>query len=123
MVEDDDAVRRMTRQFLTIAGYTVVEARSAPEAMDLLQADSEPIDLVLTDVVMPGMRRGHRELPVSGNSASIRSGMRLLYMSAYTEDAAVDLGFLGPGSAFIEKPFSPDELARKVREVLGAKVV
>ena len=117
VVEDDDAVRRMTRQFLTIAGYTVVEARSAPEAMDLLQGDGESIDLVLTDVVMPGMK-GHE---LGQQLASIRSGMRLLYMSAYTEDAAVDLGFLGPGSAFIEKPFSPDELARKVREVLGAK--
>jgi two-component system cell cycle sensor histidine kinase/response regulator CckA len=118
VVEDDDAVRRMTREFLTIAGYTVVEARSAPEAMNLLQGDpQEPIDLVLTDVVMPGMK-GHELGQMLGN---LRSGMRLLYMSAYTEDAVVDLGFLGPGTAFIEKPFSPDELARKVREVLGGK--
>jgi signal transduction histidine kinase/CheY-like chemotaxis protein len=117
VVEDDDAVRNMTREFLKIKGYTVVEAKSAAEAVQLLERHEGPIDLVLTDVVMPGMK-GHE---LGQRLASLRPGMKVLYMSAYTEDAIVNYGILIPGTAFIEKPFSPDELAGKVREVLDAK--
>jgi two-component system cell cycle sensor histidine kinase/response regulator CckA len=116
VVEDDDAVRRMTREFLKIKGYVVVEARSAAEAIQFMERHKEPIDLVLTDVVMPGMKG--RELVE--RLAKLRSGIKVLYMSAYTEDAAINFGILSPGTAFIEKPFGPDELAGKVREVLGA---
>jgi CheY-like chemotaxis protein len=114
VVEDDDAVRNMTREFLKIKGYTVVEARSAPDAIQFTKRHNGPIDLVLTDVVMPGMKG--RELVE--RLASLRPGMKVLYMSAYTEDAIINYGILGPGTAFIEKPFSPDDLACKVREVL-----
>jgi two-component system, cell cycle sensor histidine kinase and response regulator CckA len=117
VVEDDDAVRRMTSEFLKIKGYAVVEARSASEAIEFMTRHKEPIDLVLTDVVMPGMKG--RELVE--RLAQLRSGIRVLYMSAYTEDAAINFGILSPGTAFIEKPFSPDELAGKVREVLGVR--
>ena len=117
VVEDDDAVRRMTREFLLIEGYTIVEARSAAEAMDLLQDNNRRVDLVLTDVIMPGMKGSE----LGESLAKLDSSIRVLYMSAYTEEAVVNFGFLGSGAAFIEKPFSPDELARKVREVLGAK--
>jgi two-component system, cell cycle sensor histidine kinase and response regulator CckA len=117
VVEDDDAVRRMTREFLLIEGYTIVEARSAAEAMDLLRDDNQRVDLVLTDVIMPGMKGSE----LGESLAKLDSSIRVLYMSAYTEEAVVNFGFLGSGAAFIEKPFSPDELARKVREVLGAK--
>jgi signal transduction histidine kinase len=116
VVEDDDAVRRMTREFLTIKGYTVKEARSGAEAIEYLGSHSEPIDLVLTDVIMPGMKG--REL--GGRLAALRSGIKILYMSAHTEDTVMDLDMLAPGTAFIEKPFSPEELASKVREVLVA---
>ena len=114
VVEDDDAVRRMTREFLLIKGYTVKEARSGMEAIEFLGNHKEPIDLVLTDVLMPGMKG--RELGV--RLAALRTGIKILYMSAHTEDTVMDLDMLLPGTAFIEKPFSPEELASKVREVL-----
>jgi signal transduction histidine kinase/CheY-like chemotaxis protein len=116
VVEDDDAVRRMTREFLKIRGYEVVEARSAADAIQWMDSHSEPIDLVLTDVVMPGMKGGE----LIRHLAKRRSRLKVLYMSAYTEGDAIRIGILSPGTAFIEKPFSPDELAAKVREVLSA---
>ena len=114
VVEDDDAVRRMTREFLKIHGYTVMEARSAVNAIQIVEAQDHQIDLVLTDVLMPGMKG--RELV--GRLTSMRPDLKVLYMSAYTEDAAINIGVLNPGTEFIEKPFSPDDLAAKVRDVL-----
>jgi signal transduction histidine kinase len=115
VAEDDDAVRRMTREFLRINGYMVLEASSPADAIQLVEAQSTSIDLVLTDVVMPRMKGTE----LADRLVNLRPGLKVLYMSAYTEDAAITSGFLDPGSAFIEKPFSPDELASKVREVLG----
>jgi signal transduction histidine kinase/CheY-like chemotaxis protein len=114
VVEDDDAVRRMTREFLKIHGYTVVEARSAANAIQIMEAQKEPIDMVLTDVLMPGMKG--RELV--SRLMTLRPDLKVLFMSAYTEDAAINIGVLSPGTEFIEKPFGPDDLATKVREVL-----
>jgi CheY-like chemotaxis protein len=119
VVEDDDAVRRMTRMFLEINGYIVVEARNAADAIELMECHKGSIEMVLTDVVMPGMKG--REL--AERLEKLRSGLKVLYMSAYTEDAAINSGILGPGSAFIEKPFNADELTCKVREVLGRGIV
>jgi two-component system, cell cycle sensor histidine kinase and response regulator CckA len=115
VVEDDDAVRRMTLEFLKIRGYKVIEARSAAAAIEWVKSHDESIDLVLTDVVMPGMKG--REL--AERLAQLRAGTRVLYMSAHAEDDAINIGILSPGTAFIEKPFSPDQLAAKVREVLS----
>jgi len=115
VVEDDDAVRRMTRVFLEIRGYSVIEARNAADAIQLVESYHETIHLVLTDVVMPGMKG--RELV--DRLAKLRSNLKVLYMSAYSEDDAINIGILSPGTAFIEKPFSPDELAVKVRDVLS----
>ena len=115
VVEDDDAVRRMTREFLKIKGYTVIEARSAANAIQIMEERNEEIDLVLTDVLMPGMKG--RELVE--RLTQIRSNIKVLYMSAYTEDAAINIGVLNPGTEFIEKPFGPDDLASKIREVLA----
>lgn len=117
VIEDDNAVRRMTREFLKIKGYTVIEARGATEAIQVVENRGNQIDLVLTDVLMPGMKG--RELVE--RLAELRSDLKILYMSAYTEDAAINIGVLSPGTEFIEKPFSPDELAAKVRQVLGRK--
>lgn len=116
VVEDDDAVRRMTREFLKIKGYSVIEARSAADAILWMESHDETIDLVLTDVVMPGIKGGE----LVGHLAKLRANLKVLYMSAYTEGDAIRIGILSPGTAFIEKPFSPDELAAKVREVLNA---
>ncbi len=115
VVEDDDAVRRMTREFLTINGYEVVEVRSAAEAIQRMQAQGDTIDLILTDVVMPGMKGGE----LVERLAQHHANLKVLYMSAYTEGDAINFGMLSPGMAFIEKPFSPDELAKKVRAVLA----
>jgi len=115
VVEDDNAVRRMTREFLKIKGYTVIEARSAAAAIQIFESKTQSIDLVLTDVLMPGMKG--RELVE--RLGQISADLKVLYMSAYTEDAAINIGVLNPGTEFIEKPFSPDELASKVREVLS----
>jgi signal transduction histidine kinase len=114
VVEDDDAVRRMTREFLKIKGYNVIEARCAADAIQFVERREEMIDLVLTDVVMPGMKG--RELV--DQLGKLRPSLKVLYMSAYTEDDAINIGILSPGTTFIEKPFSPDELAGKVRDVL-----
>lgn len=115
VVEDDGAVRRMTLEFLKIKGYAVIEARSAADAIALIEISGETIDLVLTDVVMPGMKG--REL--AERLGTLRPNLKVLYMSAYTEDDAINIGILSPGTAFIEKPFSPDGLAAKVRDVLS----
>jgi two-component system cell cycle sensor histidine kinase/response regulator CckA len=115
IVEDNDAVRRIAREFLKIRGYTVIEARGAMEAIQIMKNRGDQIDLVITDVLMPGMKG--RELVEQ--LAELRSDLKVLYMSAYTEDAAINIGVLNPGTEFIEKPFSPDELAVKVRQVLG----
>ena len=115
VVEDDDAVRRMTREFLKIKGYTVLEARGAANAIQVMEERNEEIDLVLTDVLMPGMKG--RELVEK--LTQIRANIKVLYMSAYTEDAAINIGVLNPGTEFIEKPFGPDDLANKIREVLA----
>jgi CheY-like chemotaxis protein len=119
VVEDDDAVRRMTRTFLEINGYRVVEARNAADAIQLMECHKGSIEMVLTDVVMPGMKGGE----LAERLEQMCPGLKVLYMSAYTEDAAISSGILGPGSAFIEKPFNADELTCKVREVLGRSIV
>jgi signal transduction histidine kinase/ActR/RegA family two-component response regulator len=115
LVEDDDAVRRMTCEFLKIKGYSVLEARSPVDAIQVMESHNGSIGLVLTDVVMPRMKGTE----LADRLVKLYPGLKVLYMSAYTEDAAIASGFLGPGCAFIEKPFSPEELAGKVRKVLG----
>jgi len=117
VVEDDDGVRKLTREFLKINGYTVLEARNGAEAIQIPARHPGPVDLLLTDVLMPGMNG--RE--VAQQFVMLRPETKVLYMSGYTEDAITNLGILEPGVAFIEKPFSPDELANKVRSVLGSK--
>lgn len=117
VVEDDDGVRKLTREFLKINGYTVLEARNGAEAIQIPARHAGPVDLLLTDVLMPGMNG--RE--VAQQFVSLRPETKVLFMSGYTEDAITHLGILEPGVAFIEKPFSPDELASKVRSVLGSK--
>ena len=116
LVEDDQGVRRIALEFLKMKGYHVLEASSADEAMRIARECNEPIHLLLTDIVMPGLKGEELVERIT----TIRPGVRVLYMSAYTEDAIVNLGILGPGTNFIEKPFGPEDLARKVRKVLEA---
>jgi len=111
-------VRTLARQVLETAGYKVLEAASAEAALTICEPNGTRIDLLLTDVVMPGM---------SGNDMSKillarQPDMPVLYMSGYTDEAIVQHGVLEAGINFLQKPFSPGALALKVREVLDAKI-
>ena len=117
VVEDEAAVRRMAARALTAQGYTVLEAEHGSRALELLAQSSRPVDLVLTDVVMPVLNG--REL--GEQLAAERPGLRVLFMSGYTDDDVIRRGLLRPGSPFIQKPFLPAFLARKVREVLDIR--
>ncbi|HWA75453.1 MAG TPA: response regulator [Polyangiaceae bacterium] len=115
LVEDQDEVRRAALLILHRYGYQVIEARNAGEAW--LSAERKvPIHLLLTDVVMPQM--SGKEL--ADRLKKSRPDMRVLYMSGYTDQAIVHRGILDEGIAFLQKPFVPDALARRVREVLDA---
>ena len=114
VVEDAGAVRLLMRTTLEARGYTVVEAGMSEDAVAILQQAAQPIHLLLTDVVMPGM--SGREL--AEVVKAYHRGIRVLYTSGYTDDAVLRHGVLEPGSHFIQKPFRPIDLVRKVREVL-----
>jgi PAS domain S-box-containing protein len=113
LVEDEDMVRKLALEALTDYGYHVLEAPNGGSA--LLTCEKEAgIDLLITDMVMPQM--SGREL--SDRLNQVRPEMRVLYMSGYTDDAVIHQGLLDETANFIQKPFAPKDLARKVREVL-----
>jgi nitrogen-specific signal transduction histidine kinase len=115
VVEDQEEVRRLTRRILEARGYRVLVAASGPEALRLAEHEAGRIDLLVTDVVMPGM--SGREVGLL--LAPARPTMKVLYLSGYTDESIVHHGVLEPGVAFMQKPFNAEALARKVREVLG----
>jgi CheY-like chemotaxis protein len=117
VVEDQAEVRGYAVTVLKGYGYRVIPATNADEA--LLLCKGERIDLLLTDVVMPGV--GGREL--ASRLEELRPDIKVLFMSGYTGDAIVRHGVLDEGAKFIQKPFSPAELARKVRAILGPPVL
>src|SRR5712691_3612330 len=114
LVEDEEMVRRMTREVLEGAGYRVLEAASGFEALRVSAGHTGRLDLMLTDVVMPGM--SGREL--AERLAPVRPGMKVLYMSGHTDDAIFHHGVTRAGTGFLQKPFTPDALERRVRELL-----
>jgi PAS domain S-box-containing protein len=117
LVEDEDVVRGLARQILEQAGYHVLDAPGGDEAIRLCRELRGPIDLLLTDVVMP--ETSGRE--VAECLTKLRPATRVLYMSGYTDDAIVHHGVLDSDVEFIQKPFTPIALAQKVREVLDLK--
>jgi PAS domain S-box-containing protein len=114
LVEDEPDLRELALEILAMHGYVVLEAAEAGEALRLGDGHTGRIDLLLTDVIMPGM--SGRELAVQLTAR--RPGLRVLYMSGYTADAMAKHGVLEPEIMFLQKPYSPAALAHKVREVL-----
>jgi PAS domain S-box-containing protein len=115
LVEDEESVRHMAQEILQLNGYSVLDASNGNEAVTVSEQHQGVIELMVTDVVMPLL--GGREL--AEKLALTRPEMRVLYMSGYTDDAIVRHGVLDGRASFLEKPFTPDAFARKIREVLA----
>jgi signal transduction histidine kinase len=114
LVEDEEMVRNLVQKVLRANGYTVIVAASGSEAEQVAAQHAGRIHLLMTDVVLPGLN-GRQ---VAQFLSAVRPGIRVLYLSGYTNDAIVHHGVLEPDVAFLQKPFTPAVLGRKVREVL-----
>jgi two-component system cell cycle sensor histidine kinase/response regulator CckA len=116
VVEDQHEVRRLTADVLRSHGYRVLEAADGARALAILEAHRSPLDLLLTDVVLPGING--RELAT--RAQQLRPDLKVLFTSGYTDDVIAHRGVLDPGVAYLPKPYAPEELASKVRETLAA---
>jgi two-component system cell cycle sensor histidine kinase/response regulator CckA len=119
LVEDENGVRELARQYLETSGYKVIEASNGNEALELAANCNDPIHLLLTDVVMPGI--SGREL--ADRLSMIRPDIRILFMSGYTEQAVVHHGIVAADATLLQKPFTLGTLASKLREILAAESV
>jgi two-component system cell cycle sensor histidine kinase/response regulator CckA len=116
LVEDEDAVRALVNRVLSSNGYTVLQAPDGTDAIAVAEQHRGPIDLLVTDLVMP--RMSGRQL--AQNLARTRPRMRVLFMSGYSDETVLPDQVIGPDIGFLQKPFTPVGLARKIREVLDA---
>jgi two-component system cell cycle sensor histidine kinase/response regulator CckA len=116
LVEDADALRKLARSFLIDHGFQVLAAPNGEVAIEVAKTHESHIDLLLTDVVMPGMN-GRR---LADQLLSIRPGLKVIFISGYTDSFIAGHGVLEPGTHLLHKPFTEDALIRKVREVLDA---
>jgi two-component system, cell cycle sensor histidine kinase and response regulator CckA len=116
IVEDESAVRALIVRAARNFGYRCLEAPTASEAVRLLEQEQGKIDLVITDVVMPGMSGGQLGETLAHRFPTIP----VLYMSGFANDDVIRRGLLEPSRPFLQKPYTPDDLAQKIREVLGA---
>ena len=114
LVEDEENVRQLARRILVEHGYTVLTARNGAEALHLSNEHKDPIELMLTDVIMPLMSGPE----LARRQARLRPEMKLLYMSGYTDEAIARHGLLESGTRLLQKPFTPALLLARVREVL-----
>jgi CheY-like chemotaxis protein len=117
VVEDQSQVRNYAANVLTTYGYNVITAESGADALRQSELEAGRIDLVLTDVVMPHMRG--REL--ASQLRRLRPGIKVLFMSGYDDPAEGTLGTREAGTGFIQKPFTPDELAARIHDLLGPR--
>jgi CheY-like chemotaxis protein len=117
LVEDEECVRELVRITLLARGYKVLEAADGEAGLRVAQSFKGDIDILITDVVMPGL--GGREL--AKRLLALRPGISLLFLSGYTEDAVISEIAPGPSVAFLQKPFTLQNLAKKVREILRAR--
>jgi PAS domain S-box-containing protein len=113
LVEDEAALRQVTSEFLRAKGYDVLGAANGEAALEICRSHTGPIDLLITDVVMPG----NSGSTVSKQVTEMRPGVRTIFMSGYT-DRSIGLDLLGPNDAFFQKPFNLQALARKIRAML-----
>ena len=116
VVEDEASLRSLAVRMLERSGYTVLSAADAAEAFELLSGSNGSVDLLLTDVILSGDLQGN---DLARMAKSLRPDLPVLYMSGYPRDAVVHAGRLDEGVNYLEKPFTPEALARKVGEVLG----
>ena len=115
VVEDEESVRNIILTILENCGYSVFEAKNGYEALQLsIFLKERPIDILITDVVMPGVSG----LEIAEQLSAQRPDMKVLYISGYTDDAVINHGLLKDEINFLQKPFTPKSLARKVRELL-----
>ncbi len=114
VAEDEDMVRRLVCSVLRSKGYTVLEAQDGIRACQIEETHKGPIHLLITDMVMPGLSGQE----VSKKVRARRPGTKVLYISGYTEEALQGLGPMEDHAHFLSKPFAPDALARKVKEIL-----
>ena len=119
VVEDENDVRALVHGILADHGYAVLSAGRSAEALRIVEHHAGPIHLLVTDMVMPEMSGS----ALAERLVSLRPEMAVLYMSGYTDHAVVSHGRLDPGTPYIQKPFTPDALARRVRAVLDAAAV
>lgn len=119
LVEDEKEVRQLTREYLETCGYSVLEAEDGRHALDRAAGHPATIDLLMTDVVMPGMS-GHE---LAEQMCQVRPGIKILYMSGYTDHAIVHQGILNTGAELLQKPFTLATLASKIREILAPQPV
>jgi CheY-like chemotaxis protein len=115
LVDDEEMVREMTCSLLDQEGYEVLVAADGEEALRVSEGFSGVIDLVITDVVMPGLNGPE----TADRIRAVRPHSRVIFVSGYTADALGDRRVLGPGTRFLQKPFKPDDLTQAVRAVLG----
>ncbi len=116
VVDDDANIRRLIADVLTALGYTCLSAADGDEALEIGKKQMAAIDLLLTDVVMPGMNG--RALAEA--MKALKPGLRVVFMSGYTENTITHYGILDQGLHYLAKPVTPPELARKIRSVLDA---
>jgi PAS domain S-box-containing protein len=119
LVEDEKGVRELAREYLEMSGYAVIEAENGHMALELAAMHAGQIHLLMTDVVMPGI--SGREL--AERASQIRPGIKILYMSGYTDQAVVHHGILETDAVLLQKPFTAATLASKLREILTVEVV
>ena len=117
VVEDEEGVRQLTVRTLASVGLTVTAAKDGPEALRLLHEATAPVDMLLTDVVMPYV--SGRQL--SEMATELYPGLPVLFISGYAGNEVILRQLIPEGAAFLQKPFTPDELIRAASEVLGSR--
>jgi two-component system, cell cycle sensor histidine kinase and response regulator CckA len=116
LIEDDDRLRQLAHEVFKLHGYQVLVAANGGSALLICERHPGAIELLVTDVVMPEMGG----IEAAERLVQLRPAMKVLFMSGYTDNAIIDQGVLNDGINFIQKPFTPDALARKVREVIDS---